>query len=198
MNCLVVKAHPLSESLCSFLTQRAVTALQAAGHQVVLEDLYAETFVAALTPIERAKHYETPYPISEVAEQAEHLAAAEAIVLLFPTWWFGFPAILKGWFDRVWSPGVAYEHAKNLGPLIPKLHRLHHLLVVTSLGAPWWVDRMVMRQPVKRVLKTGIVGVCAPQCRFEMLSIHKSEKLSREQVERFAGRVEQALARWSV
>lgn len=198
MNCLVVKAHPLSESLCSFLTQRTVTVLQAAGHQVVLEDLYAESFAAPLTPVERARHYETPYPISEVAAQAERLAAAGAIVLLFPTWWFGFPAILKGWFDRVWSPGVAYEHAKDLGPLIPRLHGLRHLLAVTSLGAPWWVDRLVMRQPVKRVLKTGIVGVCAPQCRFEMLSIHKSEKLSKEQVERFAGRVEQALARWPV
>jgi putative NADPH-quinone reductase len=198
MHCLVVKAHPLSESLCSFLTQRAVTTLQAAGHQVVLEDLYAERFDAALTPVERAEHYENPYPVDAVAAQAGRLVAAEAIVLVFPTWWFGFPAILKGWFDRVWCPGVAYEHAEDLGPLKPKLGNLRHTLAVTSLGAPWWVDRLVMRQPVKRVLKTGIVGVCAPQCRFEMLAIHKSEKLSKEQVERFAGRVEQALSAWPV
>jgi putative NADPH-quinone reductase len=196
MHSLVVKAHPLSESLCSFLTQRAVQALQSAGHQVVVEDLYAENFDAALTPAERASHYETPYPTEKIAAQVQRLLAAEAIVLIFPTWWFGLPAILKGWFDRVWCPGVAFEHAEDLGPLKPKLHNLRHLLAVTSLGAPWWVDRLVMRQPVKRVLKTGIVGVCARQCRFDMLSIYRSEKLTGAQVDRFAARIESTLGRW--
>ncbi len=123
---------------------------------------------------------------------------AEAVVLVFPTWWFGFPAILKGWFDRVWAPGVAYERANGFGPIEPRLSGLHHMLVVTSLGVPWWVDRFVMRQPVKRVLKVAIVGPCAPACRLQMLSMYKSERLTQGQVEKFAHRIEEALRRWQV
>lgn len=196
MQCLIVKAHPLSESLCASLTQQATDILQARGHDVVLEDLYVQNFGAALTETERHSYYSGAYSAEQVAYQVERLLAAEAIVLLFPTWWFGFPAILKGWFDRVWAPGMAYDHADRYGSIKPRLTRLRHLLAVTSLGSPWWVDRLVLRQPVKRVLKTAIVSTCAPQCRFEMMSLYKSEQLSTGQVDRFAARMAGLLQRW--
>ncbi|MHB8846745.1 MAG: NAD(P)H-dependent oxidoreductase [Nitrospirota bacterium] len=198
MQCLVVKAHPLSESLCSSLSQRAVDALRSAGHQVTVEDLYAEGFDAALTPAERAGYYAEVYPVGAVEAQAVRLLAAEAVVLVFPTWWFGFPAILKGWFDRVWGPGVAFDHAAGYKSIKPRLNNLRRMLAVTSLGSPWWVDHMVMGQPVKRLLKTGIAGACAPNCRFEMFSLYNCEQLSTAQVERFAQRVERTLVRWEV
>lgn len=196
MKCLVVKAHPLSESLCSSVAQRTIKVLEAAGHSVEVEDLYAREFVASLTEGERRSYYAGPYRLKEIAPQAERLLAAEAIVVLFPTWWFGFPAILKGWFDRVWAPGIAYDHADQYGRIKPRLMNLSHMLVVTSLGSPWWVDRLVLRQPVKRVLKTAIVGTCAPQCRFQMLSLYRSERLASVQVGQFGQRVERALQSW--
>jgi NAD(P)H dehydrogenase (quinone) len=198
MKCLVVKAHPLSESLCSSLTARAVDLLRGAGHAVEVEDLYREGFRSELTDTERRSYYVGPYPVEAVNKQVERLLNAEAVVLVFPTWWFGFPAILKGWFDRVWAPGVAYERANGFGPIKPRLSGLHHMLVVTSLGVPWWVDRFVLRQPVKRVLKMAIVGPCAPACRLQMLSMYKSERLTQGQVEKFAHRIEEALRRWPV
>ena len=161
-----------------------------------VEDLYIRDFSAALTETERHSYYSGTYSAWQVASQVERLLAAEAIVLLFPTWWFGFPAILKGWFDRVWAPGIAYDHADQYGPIKPRLTRLRHLLVVTSLGSPWWVDRLVLRQPVKRVLKSAIVGTCAPQCRFEMMSLYKSEQLSTGRADRFAARMAGRLQRW--
>lgn len=193
MRCLVVKAHPLSESLCSTMTRRVVDALKAGGHEVVVEDLYAERFDAALTTAERASYYDGPYSKGAVAGQVERLLSAQALVLVFPTWWFGFPAILKGWFDRVWGPGIAYEHASEFGPIKPRLDHLREMLVVTTLGSPWWVDRLVLWQPVKRVLKTAIVGTCAPKCRVRMVSMYKSERLSPAQVDRLAARVERAV-----
>ena len=196
MKCLVVKAHPLSESLCTTLTQRTIRALEVAGHSVEVEDLYADEFSASLTEAERRSYYAGPYAAQQVAPQVEQLLAAEAIVLVFPTWWFGFPAILKGWFDRVWAPGVAYDHADQYGLIKPRLTNLGHMLAVTSLGSPWWVDKFVLRQPVKRVLKTAIVGTCAPKCRFQMLSLYKSEQLSPAQVNQFGARVERALQSW--
>ena len=196
MRCLVVKAHPLSESLCSSMTRRVVEMLQAEGHEATLEDLYAEKFDASMTAAERASYYEGQYFTQSVSAQVERLLSAEAIVLVFPTWWFSFPAILKGWFDRVWGPGVAYNHSSGYGPIKPRLHHLREMLVITSLGVPWWVDRLIMRQPVKRVLQKALIGACAPKCRFRMVSMYKSESLTPAQVDEFWLRVKRALSRW--
>jgi len=189
-------AHPLSESLCASITRRVVEALQAAGHEVTLVDLYAERFEAAMTPEERTTYYQGRYAVHSVAAQVEHLLRAEAIVLVFPTWWFGPPASLKGWFDRVWAPGVAYDHSSGYGPIRPRLHHLREVLAVTSLGAPWWVDRIIMRRPVKKILRNAIVKTCAPRCRFRMVSMYKSESLTSAQVEAFWSRVLRVLSRW--
>lgn len=165
---------------------------------VEVEDLYTQGFGASLTDLERRSYYAAPYFSQEVKPQIARLLKAEAVVLAFPTWWFGFPAILKGWFDRVWAPGIAYDHAGEFGPIKPRLTDLRYMLAVTSLGSPWWVDRFVLHQPVKRVLKTAIVGTCAPQCRLNVLSLYKSEALTAEQVAQFELRMERVLLRWPV
>jgi NAD(P)H dehydrogenase (quinone) len=196
MKCLLVTAHPLPSSLCQSLAHTARVALEAAGHEVVVEDLYAQAFSPLLSATERAGYYEALYDGSAVQAEAQRLCEAEALVLCFPTWWFGFPAILKGWFDRVWAPGVAYDHARDLGAIQPRLYRLKRVLVITSLGSPWWVDRFVMRQPVKRILKTAILGTCAPKAQFDMLSIHSSEKLRSSKVTAFQKKIDNHLAKW--
>jgi len=196
MKCLLVVAHPLPDSLCAHLAQRAATVLAAAGHEVVREDLYAEAFEPALTAGERQTYYAADYDHRAVAGQVARLLEAEALVLVFPTWWFGFPAILKGWFDRVWGPGIAYDHADDLGAIKPRLHKLRRVLAVTTLGSPWWVDRLVMRRPVRRVLKTAILGTCAPACRFDMLTLYQAEKLAPAAVAGFCERLERVLGRW--
>lgn len=196
MKCLVVIAHPVTDSLCHALAQSVIQALSEAGHTVEVEDLYATEFPPALTSAERQSYYTPSFDAVAVQAQIERLLAADALVLVFPTWWFGFPAILKGWFDRVWAPGVAYDHASDLGPIRPRLHNLRHALAITSLGSPWWVDRLLLRQPVKRVLKTALLGTCAPACRFEMLSLYQAEKLSTGRVEAYRGRIRRVLGRW--
>jgi putative NADPH-quinone reductase len=197
MNVLLVTAHPLADSLCAALAERAAAALAEAGHVVVREDLYAQAFAPALTSMERASYYASEYAAAAVAGQAERLLAADAIVLVFPTWWFGFPAILKGWFDRVWGPGIAYDHADDLGPIKPRLGKLRRVLAVTSLGSPWWVDTLVMRHPLRRILKVALLGTCAPNCRFEMLSLYKAEKLEPERVRWFGERIKRSIFGWN-
>lgn len=197
MKCLLVVAHPLVDSFCATMARTAKAVLEAGGHEVVVEDLYEADFSAALTVAERQSYYGRPFDSAAVQTRVDRLLAAEALVLVFPTWWFGFPAILKGWFDRVWAPGVAYDHASDLGPITPRLHKLRRTLAITSLGSPWWVDWVVLRRPVRRVLKTALLGTCAPACRFEMLSLYKAERLSEAQVRAFGARVERALRDWS-
>ena len=197
MKCLVVVAHPLSGSLCHAMARAAIDALTAAGHEVVVEDLYEAGFSPALSVAERQTYYGTPFDTAAVAPQVERLLAAEALALVFPTWWFGFPAILKGWFDRVWAPGIAYDHASDLGLIKPRLNNLRRAVAITSLGSPWWVDRFLMRQPVKRILRIALLGTCAPACRFEMLSLYRAERLTASQVQAFCSRIDKTLSEWS-
>lgn len=197
MKCLVVITHPITDSLCQTLAQAVISALTKRGHDVIVEDLYASGFSPALTVNERQSYYCPMFDAAATQEQINRLLSAEALVLVFPTWWFGFPAMLKGWFDRIWAPGIAYDHANNLGSITPRLHKLKNMLVVTSLGSPWWVDRLVLWQPVKRVLKVALLRACAPKCCFEMLSLYKAEYLTPDQVQSFCSRIERKLANWS-
>jgi NAD(P)H dehydrogenase (quinone) len=177
MRCLIITAHPLAQSFCQALANKAANTLIAAKHECRRLDLYASHFSPVLTREERESYY-TSFDTSQVTNEVEDLLWAEAIVLVFPTWWFGLPAILKGWFDRVWAPGVAYDHAADLGAIQPRLRRLRKVVAITTLGSPWWVDWLVFWQPVRRILKTAILRTCAPQASLTFLSFYKCKRLS--------------------
>jgi putative NADPH-quinone reductase len=179
------------------MAQTAIEALKDAGHQVQSDDLCQTGFSPSLTAAERKSYYQRSFDSAAVAPQIERLLSAEALVLVFPTWWFGLPAVLKGWFDRAWAPGVAYDHASDLGPIKPRLLQLKRTLAITSLGAPWWVDCLVMKQPVRRILKTALLHTCAPKCQFEMLSCYKAERLEIAEIEAFRSCIKKTLAKWA-
>lgn len=174
-----------------------MASLAGTGHEVMVEDLYRNGFNAALTATERASYYGQHYLASAVQPEIDRLLATEGIVLCFPIWWGGFPAILKGWFDRIWGPGIAFDRSEAPCLLKPKLHRLRKVLAITTLGASCWTDRIMMRQPVKRMLKDTILATCAPDCDFEMLSLFNSDHLEGTQIEHFKSKIERALSQWS-
>ncbi len=186
MRCLAVVAHPLADSLCRHLADVAVAALRRGGHDVTLLDLYAADFDPRLSAAERRSYHQPEYDGAAVAEQTTLLAEAEALVLVFPTWWFGPPAILKGFIDRTFAPGVAFEHGDNGGPIRPLLTRLRHAAAITTLGSPWWAE-IALGMPVKRVLKRGVIGACAPRARFDYLALHSVETVSAAQVKTVRG-----------
>src|SRR5215472_15681161 len=109
MRVLGIYAHPLADSFASALHRAVVGALERAGHEIDDCDLYALGFDPVMTPAERRAH-NTQHPDHSAMEQhIERLRAADALVLCFPVWWYGMPAILKGYFDRVWVNGVAFH-----------------------------------------------------------------------------------------
>lgn len=197
MKVLVVTTHPLNDSLCKQLSIHVQKKLEENDHNVTVEDLYVENFSPALTIKERESYYSDSYETSGVSEQVKRLEDAEVLILLFPTWWFGFPAMLKGWFDRVWGPGIAYDHASDLGAIKPQLNKLKRVLVITTLGSPWWVDKLVMRQPVKRILKMALLGTCAKNSKLTFLSLYKSEALDKQQILAFKKKINAVLDRWT-
>jgi NAD(P)H dehydrogenase (quinone) len=192
MKCLLVISHPLKDSLNAALAETAATALRESGHEVRIRNLYEQGFQPALTPEERRSYY-SEFNASGVAAETEELKWTEVLVLVFPTWWFGMPAMLKGWFDRVWIPGIAYDHAPDMGAILPRLHDLRKTVAITTLGSPWWIDRLVLWRPVRRVLKTAILRSCAPKSTLDFLSFYGCEKLTVEQVDVMKARVSAAL-----
>jgi NAD(P)H dehydrogenase (quinone) len=175
---VVVLAHPLKDSLCAHLMALTASLITRAGHDLQTVDLYERDFDPRLTSSERQSYYATEYDARVVAEDAEALRHADVLVLIFPTWWFGLPAILKGWIDRVFVPGVAYDHAPDFGRMIPKLTKLQSCIAITTLGAPWWIDWFIMFRPVRRILSRAIIGPCAPKARFSMLSLYNMEQIA--------------------
>lgn len=187
----LVQCHPLAESLNAHLAGTIAQWLLERGHEVDRLDLAVHGFSPSLTPEERRGYYAAPFTPPDIAPLQERLGQADCLILVFPTWWFSMPALLKGWFDRVWAPGFAYDHGT---PIKPLLTGLNSVLVVTTLGSPWWIDRLLMRQPVRKVLKTALIGACAPKARFGMLSLYGAEEVDAGQLARFEGRIKKALA----
>jgi putative NADPH-quinone reductase len=195
MRVLVIYAHPLADSFASALHRTVVEALIEAGHEVDDCDLYAMGFDPVMKPAERRAH-NTPNPdLSMVEHHVERLHAAEALVLCFPVWWYGMPAILKGYFDRVWINGVAF-HLRTGGKIEPGLHRLRKLGVVTTYGAPWWLIKLVLRDPVRGVIHTGIRGLCARHVKTRFLALYSIEAKTATDTARFLGKVEREFARF--
>ncbi|QND53988.1 NAD(P)H-dependent oxidoreductase [Phyllobacterium sp. 628] len=190
---LVVSAHPLKDSLCGHLTALVTEQIAASPNTLQFFDLYQRDFDPRLSPEERQSYYASEYAGSAVGEDAVALQAADVLILIFPTWWFGLPAILKGWIDRVFVPGTAYDHAPDFGRMLPRLNNMKNCIVVTTLGSPWWIDRLVMLRPVRRILKTAVIGTCAPKARFTMLSLYNCESLSPVRLAVFEQRIGQAI-----
>ncbi|AXC12309.1 NAD(P)H oxidoreductase YRKL [Acidisarcina polymorpha] len=122
-NILLVHAQPESTSLTRTLVETAKTHLAASGHRVLESDLYAMQWKAVydaddfptrrnderLSFIEESGYaFSTGTQTSDVQQEQAKLLEADAVLFFFPLWWFGFPAILKGWVDRVFAYGLAY------------------------------------------------------------------------------------------
>lgn len=186
--CLIICAHPLGDGLNAHLAALAIAAAEKAGWQIILRDLYAAGFDPRLSPVERASYY-TGFSGDEVAREQAELASAEVLLLIFPTWWSGFPAILKGWFDRVWSPGIAFDHSPDFGPMRPRLDALREVMAITTMGAPWWVDWLVLRRPLRRILRWGILKPCAPGAQLRWHCLYQAESPKAPQLARFEARI---------
>lgn len=122
---LVVYAHPEPTSLTRQLVQVTVETLEGQGHEVMQSDLYgmhwkavfdAEDFPSRANRerlsfiVESANAYATGQQTVDVAAEQAKLKAADAVILQFPLWWFGVPAILKGWIERVYAFGFGYGY----------------------------------------------------------------------------------------
>jgi NAD(P)H dehydrogenase (quinone) len=192
----VVYAHPLADSYQASLHQRLVQTLKARGDEVVDFDLYGMKFDPAMQAEERRGHFDPSQTPKDLQVYIDTLRWAEACVFCFPTWWSGMPAMLKGYFDRVWRPGVAYELPPDGGVIKPALLNIRRMGVVTTCGSPWWYTEIYMQNPGKKVLLRGLKTMCGRNVKHLYLTRYSVEAISNEQREIFARKVEQRFARF--
>jgi putative NADPH-quinone reductase len=192
MRVLVLYAHPNPESYGAALHRTVVSALKGAGHEVDDCDLYAERFDPVLSYDERIGYHDVPGNRQPVADYVRRLENAEALVLVFPVWNFGFPAILKGFLDRVFLPGVSFRIENGL--VQPNLTHLKRLMAVTTYGAPRW-RAMLMGDPPRKVVMRMLRVLVAPNARARYLALHDMNRQTQDGRDAFLRRVHETVSR---
>lgn len=194
MRVLLIACHPRADSYGAALRDAAQGALLGAGHQVRLRDLYAEGFVPEMSAAEHRRANIPGENEAGIEGEAADLRWAEALVLVYPTWWYGMPAMLKGWFDRTWLPGIAFRLGE--GAIEPMLRNIRRIAIVTTYGSPlwllWWIG-----WPDRRVVGRGLRRLCARRSRLDWIYLTRMDQRQRPELERFLSQVRRFFAGWA-
>lgn len=186
MRVLVLYAHPSPDSYNASLLATVLEGLAAAGHEVDLCDLYSEDFAPVLTRTERAGYHAVPANRAPVETYVQRLEQAEALVLVYPVWNFGMPAILKGYFDRVFLPGVSFRLVD--GRVQPNLRQIRKLMVVTTYGGPRW-RAFVLGDPPRKIATRVLRGTIRPADGLTYLAHYDMNRSTDVTRQRFRDRV---------
>ncbi len=193
---LVVHAHPDPASFNRALCDAVVDGLKIAGHEVALIDLYADQFDARLSHEERTE-YEGPEPIRHplVKQYADLVKSSEGLVFVYPTWWWGPPAILKGFLDRVLVPGVSFTLDPKTNKVVPGLAHVRRIAGVSTYGSSWASMRLF--NDAGRRLVMRCVRALAPvvRCNTTWLALYRLDHATPERREAFLAKVRHKMSR---
>ena len=172
----------------------AKAALERAGHVVDDCDLYAEAFDPVLSRQERIDYHDAAINRAAVTGYVERLLRAEALVLCFPVWNFGLPALLKGFFDRVFLPGVSFDLSAD-GGIGPRLQHIRKIGAIATYGGTrpvaWY-----MGDPPRRFCTRGLRRLIRPGARVVYLAHYRMNVSTEATRARFLARVERSMARF--
>ena len=190
MRVLVIYAHPVEASLSAALHAAVVEELTRAGHEVDDCDLYGEGFGAVLTRQERLDYHDLAVNAAPVAPYVARLLAAQALVLVHPVWNFGLPAILKGYLDRVFLPGVSFRIED--GKVAPNLTNIKRVAVVTTYGGTRW-RAFLVGDPPRKIAKRFYRAVFRTVRPVQYLAKYDMNNATREGCAAFIGEVRAAM-----
>ena len=161
MRALVVYCHPREGSFTAAVRDLVMEKLQKAGAEVRLSDLYAQDFDPVLSAQEHECYLDCPENQAPVAHDVADVQWCDTLVFVYPTWWYGLPAVLKGWLDRIFLPDIAFLMPDDQNTTIrPGLGHITRLGVFTTCGASWWLTQLV-GAPGKKTLMRGVGFLCA-------------------------------------
>ncbi len=153
MRAVVIVANPNSSSFSHAIAARLREGLEASGHDVIVHDLYAEGFRAAMSAEEReAYHGDVPVIDPLVIEHITDLRDAHTLVFVYPTWWSSLPAMLKGWLERVMVPGVGFVFDER-HKVRPGLTNVKRLVGIATYGSSWRSVKLINDNGRRTILR---------------------------------------------
>jgi NAD(P)H dehydrogenase (quinone) len=191
---LVVFAHPLETSFVSALHARVVEVLRSAEHVVDDLDLHAEKFDPVMSRDGLVRYVDTSVNAREVEGYVQRLQAAEALVLVFPVWFDGLPAIMQGYFQRVFLPGVA-TRIDEAGLFHPNLHHIKRMAAVCAYGEGRR-DVAAKSDPPQRFVRDNIGALIDPKGCFQYLALYNMDFNASSRREAFLKRVTRTFESW--
>lgn len=192
---LILYAHPSAGSFNAAIRDQTIAQLQDAGIEVRVTDLYARNFQPVLTSEEYQSYQDAPANRIPVAQGVSDLQWADTLIFIYPTWWYGLPAILKGWLDRVLLPEVAFlmpdDHNTNIRP---GLTHITKLAVFTTCGASRSLT-FLTGAPGKRTILRGLRFLCAKRCKTTFAALYLMDSSTAESRAKHLKRVQARLAK---
>lgn len=194
MRALVIHCHPDPHSFTAAVRDVILSRLQVAGAEVRLTDLYARNFQPVLSA-EEWTGYADSNNTAAVEQQVADLLWCDTLIFVYPTWWYGPPALLKGWLDRVLLPGVAFHLPDaQYRAIRPGLQQITRLGVFTTCGASWLLTQVV-GNPGKRMLLRGVGLLCARRTRKTFAALYQIDTTARRDRDRHLARVARKIDR---
>ncbi|CBJ82861.1 putative NAD(P)H oxidoreductase [Xenorhabdus bovienii str. Jollieti] len=171
MHALIVISHPISDSLSGHVAQYIADGITQSNpeNSVELADLAKEGFDPRFTESDIVAFYKESLPPVDVIAEQSRIALADALVLVYPVYWWTMPALLKGWIDRVFCHGWAYNEHPD-GRLEKKLQHLPvHLVAIGAAGRETYLKHGFW-DAMKTQIDHGIFDYCgAPVITSELL-----------------------------
>ena len=193
MRVLYVYCHPLEGSFHAAIRHEALGGLRQAGHVVDLLDLYAEGFDPVLSAGQRRDYHDPAKNRANNQAHVDRLMAAEALIVQFPTWSFGPPAMLKGWFDHLFGPGIAMD-LSDPGHAKPLLTHIRHIRGIASYGRPRW-QAIGMADPPRKIIKRYLPWFTGGRAKVRYHAIYHMNTATLDRRCRFITAVRREMAR---
>jgi len=156
MASLIVVAHPDRDSLTQHVARAAADAIRAAGGEVELADLVAENFDPLFTDADLGYYRGAGEVPRDVVAEQERVDRADRLILVFPMYWWSMPALLKGWIDRVFTGGWAYDASPDAAQF-GLLERLTVDLIIVAGDDVESFERHGIREAVRIQIERGII-----------------------------------------
>ena len=182
MKTLVVVTHPREDSLTRAAFAQVTAGLEAAGSEFRILDLDAEGFDPLLSRAEKLDHQGGPDNRPSLSHHFDALNWCERVVLVYPTWFGGQPAMLKGWFDRVWMNEVAFHLPEGATRIHAKLKNVKRLEIVTSHGSSRLLN-LVQGNPGRITVFRTLRVLCHPLCRNRLTAIYNIDRATPDEIE---------------
>ena len=193
MRVLVLYCHPVEGSFNAAVHAAVLRGLRTAHHEVDDCDLYAEGFNPVLSREELIGYLDIPKNRVPVESYVARVLAAEAMVIVSPVWTFGFPAMLKGFFDRVFLPGVSFALVDGVAK--PNLNNVGKLTAVMTYGGNR-LRAFLAGDPPRKIVKRVLRVTIRPGAPVRHLACYTMDRKTAPQLAAFLSRVESEMARF--